>query len=66
MSYKAEVLTAGDPKYYDNALRFATAAEAEDYGHDLAMRWTAVEDMRVVESGDAASHVWRHGRARQL
>jgi len=53
-SYKAEVNTAGDPAgvFTGNGLRFATRQEALDYVADLAMRWTAVRETRVVESED--------------
>ena len=50
MSYKPEVMVAGETKWCGNALRFATEKEAQDYVFDLAMRWTAVGDTRVVEA----------------
>lgn len=57
-SFAAEVRTAGDPVegYTGNALRFATRGEAEQYVFDLALRWTAVADWRVVESPDPVTH----------
>lgn len=53
-SWKIEVTTAGDPpgSWSSNALRFADKRIAEAYALDLAMRWTAVRDWRVVESDD--------------
>ncbi len=39
-----------------NGLRFATKLEADQYGQDLAIRWTAVEDVRSVESADKPTH----------
>ena len=53
-SYAAEVNTASDPEgvFTGNGLRFATREEAESYALDLALRWTAVADWRVVESTD--------------
>ncbi len=64
MSYKPEVLAAGDgDTWAGNALRFATAAEAEQYVSDLAMRWTAVNDTRVVVSDDPVNYELRNGRA---
>ena len=56
-SFKPEVHTAGDADgvFTGNALRFATEAEADQYVFDLAMRWTAVSDTRVVESDDAVN-----------
>jgi hypothetical protein len=63
MSYVAEVRTGNDPKWYRNALVFATSAEARAYGEDLMYRWTAVVEMRVTETDDAATHGWKAGRA---
>jgi hypothetical protein len=63
VSWKAEVTTAGDNgKYTSNGLRFATKGEADAYGLDLAMRWTAVADVRSVESADAVTDVIVDGR----
>lgn len=40
-SFRAEVEVAGEPDAWtSNMLRFATAAEAEEYSRDLARRWT--------------------------
>jgi hypothetical protein len=53
MSWKPEVQTAGNGDDWNgNALRFATKKEAADYVLDLACRWTAVTDWRVVESDE--------------
>jgi hypothetical protein len=51
-SWAAEVIADSSGKWVGNALRFATATEAERYVSDLAMRWTAVRQTRVVESDD--------------
>lgn len=58
MSFAPQVHTAGDPEgvFTGNALRFATKEEAEQYVFDLAMRWTAVADTRVVEVDDPVTH----------
>lgn len=60
MSWKSEVHTCscapGD--WSGNLLRFATKLEADNYGLDLALRWTAVEDVRSVESSSPVSHVY--------
>jgi hypothetical protein len=58
MSYKPMVQTANDPKFYANALRFATEQEAESYALDLLCRWTATTDYRVDESDDPVTHKW--------
>ena len=64
-SFKPEVNTAGDPEgvFTGNALRFATEQEAERWVLDLAMRWTAVADTRVVESDDPINYEIKNDRA---
>lgn len=57
MSWKPEVETRPG-EWTGNALRFATKEEAEGYALDLAMRWTAVKDTRVVECSDAVNYRW--------
>jgi hypothetical protein len=52
MSWKPEVIADASGKWCGNALRFATYADAKDYVLDLALRWTAVREVRVVESED--------------
>ena len=49
---KVGVKTAGDVNWASNGLRFKTKEEAEAYGLDLAMRWTAVRDWEVQESDE--------------
>lgn len=61
MSFKPEVSTGSDPKFYSNALRFATREEAEASAMDLAMRWTAVRNWRAVESDDPVNYAIRDG-----
>ena len=63
MSWKPEVLVAGDPKWYDNGLRFKTKDEAEAYARDLAGRWISVRNHRAVESTDDWNSFWSTGRA---
>lgn len=55
MSWKAEVVADATKKWIGNRLRFATQGEAARYVADLMMRWTAVEDTRVLESEDAVN-----------
>ena len=50
VQYKVEVIADSSSKWASNALRFDSVESAEDYAHDLAMRWTAVRDWRVVAS----------------
>ncbi len=60
-SWKAEVQTTGDPKFYANAIRLATRKEAEIYASDLSARWLAVADWRVVESDDPPNYAIKDG-----
>ena len=62
MSWKPEVRTGNDPKFYGNALAFATQAEAESNAHELMMRWFAVVECRAVESTDPVTHAWVDGK----
>lgn len=56
MSWKAEVRVYNDPKYYSNALRFATEGEAKAYARDLHSRWMQAEDERVVTSDEPVNY----------
>lgn len=60
-SWKPEVRTGSDPKYYGNALRFPTAGEAARCAIDLMSRWMAVNNWQVVESDDAPNYRWANG-----
>jgi hypothetical protein len=51
-SFKAEVIADSSGQWVSNQLRFATKKQAEDYAADLAYRWTAVRETRVVECDD--------------
>jgi hypothetical protein len=51
-SFKAEVIADASGQWVSNQLRFATEDEAWRYGNDLARRWTAVRQMRVVTSDE--------------
>lgn len=50
MSWKPEVKTGNDQKWYDNNLAFATKEEAEASAADLAYRWMLVTAHRAAES----------------
>jgi hypothetical protein len=56
MSWKPEVIADNSGKWNGNALRFATKEESEQYVADLAMRWTAVRDIRSIESDDPVNY----------
>jgi hypothetical protein len=58
MSYKPEVQTDSSGKWYSNAARFATLEEADAYNLDLAWRWTAVRESRVIESDEPVNFRW--------
>ncbi len=49
MSWKPEVIADRSGQWAGNALRFATREEAETNVANLAMRWLAVRETRVVE-----------------
>ena len=51
-SWKPEVIADGSGTWAGNTVRTATREEAENYVLDLACRWTAVRETRVVESDD--------------
>lgn len=58
MSWKPEVQTDSSGKWYGNALRFATQAEAEANVYDLMLRWFAVRETRTVECEDPVNYKW--------
>lgn len=55
-SFKPVVKTGTDPKWYDNAVRFATYEEAMISAQDLASRWMLVVDYSVQESDDPVNY----------
>ena len=56
MSWKPEIRTGNDEKWYDNSLRFATREEAEVSAKDLMARWLLVVDCRVTESDEPVNY----------
>ena len=56
MSWKPEVQTGNDEKWYDNSVRFATKEEAEASARDLMNRWLLVVAYRAVESDDPVNY----------
>jgi hypothetical protein len=63
MSWKPEVRTGNDPKFYDNNLAFATKEEAEQSARDLMGRWLLVVEWRVVESEQPVNYRMREDGA---
>jgi hypothetical protein len=57
-SYKPEVMADDTGIWYPNHLAFATEQEALSYVRDLARRWTAVRDIRVVTSNQSVNAEW--------
>ena len=51
-SFKVEVIADNSGKWCGNALRFASEAAAKDYAEGLYMRWTLVQEWRVVPCAD--------------
>lgn len=62
MSFKGEVIADSSGKWSGNGMSFATREEAQTYVEDLAMRWTAVRETRVVESDEPVSYEIRGGK----
>ena len=56
MSWKPEVVADSSGKFVGNGLAFATKEEADRWVVDLSMRWTAVRDVRVVESDEVVNY----------
>ena len=52
MTFKVEVIADNSGQWCGNGLRFDTRKQAEDYGSDLHMRWTAVREWRVVPADE--------------
>lgn len=61
MSWKPEIQTNGDDKWYDNATRFATKEEAEAAARDIYCRWTMARNYRAVESTDPVNYQIKDG-----
>lgn len=50
--FKVEVIADNSGQWVGNQLTFATREEAEKYARDLAGRWFAVREWRIVEITD--------------
>lgn len=61
-SYKVGVKTKGDRDWSYNAMRFATADEAERYAKDLFSRWMAMESHEVQPCEDPVTAEWKAGK----
>jgi hypothetical protein len=58
MSYKPEVIADSSGKWVGNALCFATYDEAMANVQNLYSRWTAVREVRVIESCEPVNYKW--------
>lgn len=55
-SWKVEVIADSSGQWCGNAVRYASKKAAEIGAADLAWRWLAVRDWRVVESDEPANY----------
>jgi hypothetical protein len=58
MSWKIEVMVDDSGEWEGDPWRFETQREALAYARDLELRWSAVQDKRVVKSEDPVNHSW--------
>jgi hypothetical protein len=58
MLWKAEVIADASGKWESNGLCFATRDEAIDYGFNLSLRWSAVQDFRAREATKEEADAW--------
>ena len=61
MAFKYEIQTIGDPKFYGNAVVFATDDEAHQAGRAKVRAWTMAEQYRVVETNETPNYQWVDG-----
>ena len=61
MSFKPEFTTGSDPKFYGNALTFATREEAEANAKSLYGRWMICTGFQTVESDEPVTHTYIDG-----
>lgn len=66
MSYTSEVIADSTGKWCGNAVRLASKEEARQYGDDLMWRWTAVREVRVVESTDPVNYRYINGKLERI
>lgn len=60
ISFKPQVFVQG--QWSNNAIRFATRAESDQYARDLMSRWTLVDTYRTVLSDDDVNYRYVDGR----
>jgi len=57
-SWAPEVFVQG--QWSRNHVRLPTKDQARGYALNLMLRWTLVEEIRVVESDDPVNHLWEN------
>lgn len=62
MSFKCEVIADSTGVWCSNGLAFATKEEAETYGVNLMIRWSAVRDSRAVKSDEPVNYRFEGAR----
>jgi hypothetical protein len=65
-SWKPEVIADSTGKWCGNQLRFETRREAEENVADLAGRWFAVTETRVVESDEPVNYTYHNRELRPV
>lgn len=58
MTYRYEVQTYRDPKWYQNSVVFASEAEAASAAQAKMWAWTQCENTRVVPTTEPANYHW--------
>lgn len=62
MNYRYKVKVYADPKFYSNAVVFATRGEAENAARDKAAKWGGVADWQIEETDDPANYKFENER----
>ena len=65
-SYAAEVIADSSGSWCGNGLTFVSSSEAGEYAKDLASRWLAVREHRVVGKDCPATHEMKDGKAHAI
>ncbi len=62
MNYRYTIKVYNDPKFYENAVVFATKPEAEAAGLSKLTVWTQADEYKVEETDDAANYTLENGQ----
>ena len=66
VSWAPEVIADNTGKWYRNALRFATEAEALASANELASRWYMVRETRAAPAIEPVNYRWDEGLRRAV